>query len=203
MSAPIAHGEGAGGLLVAHLGEPVGIHRIDVVILLERKGVEVLVALGEADSIGRLARGDDDLAHAEFHRRLDDVVGADHIFRERDVVRFDQHPRNGGEMHDRVGRARRPADFEALEAAVDRQGVERLAAVGQIGDHRWNACKIKRFEVDVEDVIAVGDEMRDRVAAGLAGSAGEDDALASHGGPRETGKRTHSAFRRRRGTGCA
>ena len=76
MSAPVALGEGARGLLVDHLRQAVAVHRVDVVVLLQREAVEVLVALGEADAVGRLAGGDDDLADAELHRRLDDVVGA-------------------------------------------------------------------------------------------------------------------------------
>ena len=37
------------------------------------------------------------------------------------------------------------------------------------------------FRVDIEDGIAVRDEMGNGVAAGLAGSAGEHNALAGHG----------------------
>ena len=33
----VAHGEGARGLLVDDLGQPVAVHRIDVVVLLERE----------------------------------------------------------------------------------------------------------------------------------------------------------------------
>ena len=152
MSAPIAHGEGARGLLVADFRQAVGIHRVDVVILLEREGMEVLVALGEADAIGRLARGDDDLAHAELHRRLDDVVGADDVGGEGDVVGLDQHARNGGEMHDRVGRAtaggrarsrRKPkCEVSALNAWPEsvRSAIERV-----------DARQVERLEIDVED----------------------------------------------------
>jgi hypothetical protein len=39
---------------------------------------------------------------------------------------------------------------------------------------------VKRLEVDVEDLIALAEEMRQGVPAGLAGSSGEDDAFAGH-----------------------
>ncbi len=121
-----------------------------------------------------------DLAHAELHRRLDHIVGADHIGREGDVVGLDQDARYGGEMHDRVGRARRPAVAEAGEGGVSGQRVERLPAVGEIGDQRRHARNVQRLQIDVEDFIAVRDEMGDGVPAGLAGSAGEYNALARH-----------------------
>ncbi len=177
----VTHGEGAGGLLVADLGEAVGVHRIDVVILLEREGMEVLVALGEADAVGGLARGDHDLAHAELHRRFDHVVGAGDVRGEGDVVGLDQHARDGGEMHDRVGRARRTAIVEAGEVGMGGERVERLAVVGEVGDQRRHALEVERLQVDIEDGIAMSDQMGNGVAAGLAGSAGEHDALAGHG----------------------
>src|SRR5579883_3243440 len=57
----VAHGESASGLFVDDLGEAVRIHRVDIVVFFKREALEVLVAFGEADAIGRLARGDDDL----------------------------------------------------------------------------------------------------------------------------------------------
>ena len=45
------------------------------------------------------------------------------------------------------------------------------------------------FRSTLRTSIAVGDEMGDGVAAGLAGSAGEDDALAGHGFSLATTKR--------------
>ncbi len=67
--------------------------------------------------------------------------------------------------------------------------VERLTAVSQVGDQRRDARIVERLEIDIEDVVAVGDEMRHGVTAGLAGSAGEHDALAGHGEPREEEER--------------
>ena len=67
----VAHGEGAGGFLVDHLGQAVAVHRVDVVVLFQRERVVVLVALGKAHAIGGLAGGDDDLADAELHRGFD------------------------------------------------------------------------------------------------------------------------------------
>ncbi len=83
-------------------------------------------------------------------------------------------------MDDRVGRARRMAKLEAGKAGVRGQRVESLAAVGQVGDQRLHARQVERLQIDIEDGIAVGDEMRHGVAAGLARSPGEDDAFAGH-----------------------
>ena len=58
------------------------------------------------------------------------------------------------------------------------QRVERLAVVGEVGDQRRDARQVERLQVDIEDGIAVGDQMRNGVPAGLAGSAGEHNALA-------------------------
>ena len=113
--------------------------------------MEVLVAFREADAVGRLARGDDDLAHAELHRRLDDIVGAGDIRREGDVVGLDQHAWNGGEMHDRVGRAGGVALVEAGEGRMGGQRVERLPAVGEVRDQRRDARQVERLQIDIED----------------------------------------------------
>ena len=79
-----------------------------------------------------------------------------------------------------VGRAA-AALVEAGEIGMGGERVERLAVVGEIGDQRGHAGQVERLQVDIEDGIAVGDQMRNGVAAGLAGSAGEYDALAGHG----------------------
>ena len=50
--------EAAGGDLVQHLGEAVAVHRVDVVVLLERQRPRVGLAVGEADAVGGLRRGD-------------------------------------------------------------------------------------------------------------------------------------------------
>jgi hypothetical protein len=121
------------------------------------------------------------MTHAELHRRLDDIVGADDVRCESDVVGLDQHARDGGEMHHRVGRTRRTAIVEAGKGGVGRQRVERLAAVRQISNQSRDARQVERLQIDIEDGIAMGDEMRNGVAAGLAGSAGEHNALAGHG----------------------
>src|ERR1700729_3359733 len=79
------------------------------------------------------------------------------------------------------GRARRAAMVESGEGGVRGQRVERLAVVRQVGDQSRGARQVERLQIDIEDGIAMGDEMRNGVAAGLAGSAGEDNALAGHG----------------------
>src|SRR6202020_108209 len=98
--------------------------------------------------------------------------GACYVGCEGDVVRLDQHARNGGEMHDRVGRAWWVPVVEAGEGRVSGQCVERLPAVCQVGDQSRDARQVERLQIDIEDGIAVSDEMGNRVPAGLAGSAG-------------------------------
>ena len=83
-------------------------------------------------------------------------------------------------MHDRVGRAGGVAIVEAGEARVGGQRIERLPAVGHVGDQSRYARHVERLPIHVEDGITMGDEMRNGVAAGLAGSAGEHNALARH-----------------------
>ena len=78
------------------------------------------------------------------------------------------------------GRAAWPS-VEAGEVEMGGQRVERLAAVGEVGDQRGDAEAVERLQIDIEDGIAVSDEMGNGVPAGLAGSAGEHDALAGHG----------------------
>ena len=114
----VPHGEGAGGLLVHHLGETVAVHRVDVVVFLERKRVIVLVALGETYAVGGFARSDNDLADAKLHRRLDDVVGRDGIDCESGVVGVDEDARNGGEMHNRVNLGGALAGVIAVETKM-------------------------------------------------------------------------------------
>ena len=103
-----------------------------------------------------------------------------HVGGEGRVVRLDQHARHRGEMHDRVGRARRMAAFITVEAEMTGQRIERLAGLRQVGVKRVDAGQIERLEIDVEDRVPLGQQMGDRVAPGLAGPAGEDDAFGGH-----------------------
>ncbi len=48
------------------------------------------------------------------------------------------------------------------------QRIERLAAVGEIGDQRIDAGQIERLQVDVEDMMALDQEMGHGVPPGLA-----------------------------------
>jgi len=96
--------------------------------------VKVLRALGKTDAVGGLAGGDDDLADAELGSRFDDVVSRDGVDAKSLVIGFDQHPRDRRKMHHRIRRRRRLAALETVEAEMGGQGVEGLAAVGQIGD---------------------------------------------------------------------
>ena len=176
----VAHGKGPCGLFIDDLGEPVRVHRIDVIVLFERKAVKILVAFGKTDAVGGLAGRDHDLADTEFRRGLDHIVGADRVDAKRLVVRLDQDARYRGKMHHGIRRRRRPAGFETVEAEMRRQGVEGLAAVGQIGDQGADLRMIERLEVDVEKLVTLVHQMGQNMPAGLASSSGEYHALACH-----------------------
>src|ERR1700694_3797157 len=83
-------------------------------------------------------------------------------------------------MHHGIRRRRRLSGFEAVEAEMRRQGVEGLAAVGQIGDQGADLWMIERFEVDVEKLVTFAHQMGQNMPAGLAGSSREYHALACH-----------------------
>ena len=163
---PVPHRESACGLFVDDLGKPVGVHRIGVVILLEREALEVLVTFGKADAVGGLAGGDHDLADTEFRCGLDYIIGADRVDAEGLVVRLDQYPRDRCKMHHGVRRRRRPAGLEAVEAEMGRQGIEGLAVIRQIGDQRIDAGMIERFEVDIEQLITLAFQVRQDMRSG-------------------------------------
>ncbi|ENN85694.1 hypothetical protein RHSP_09762 [Rhizobium freirei PRF 81] len=128
-----AFGKGAGGLLVHDLGQAVGIHRIDIIVLLQGEMMEIAMAFGKADAIGRLARGDDDLLHAELRSRLDDIVGAHRVDAERLVIGLDQDARDGGEMHHRVERLHALTTIQIRKIAMHGQDIIDLSRIGDIG----------------------------------------------------------------------
>ena len=182
----VAHGKGAAGLFVHDLGQTIAVHRVAVVILFQREGMVILVAFGKADAICRLGTRKDHLADPKFHRGLQHVIGADGVLREGGVVGVDHHPGDGGEMHDGIGRFGGEAVVIAVKAEMGGEGVEHLPAVGDVGDQRVDAGMVKGFEVDVQDLVALGQQVRHSMAPGLAGSAGENDALG-HGYLRQCG----------------
>ena len=172
-----AAGEGAGGALAAQLGGGVAVFRVDVVVLLEREGVVVDVALSEADAVRRLRAGDDDLLDPELARGLDDVVRAQHVAAEALVVRHQHIARVRGEVDHRVRRLQgRVAVLRHVEVGAQR--VEDLPAVGKVDFHRVDVGIVERDQVEVEHFVPLGHEVGDHMAAGFAGPAGEDDAFA-------------------------
>ena len=136
--------EGAGGHLVQHLRQAVAVHRVDVVVLLERQRLRVDLAVGEADAVGGLRGRDDDLADAELHRGLDHVVGPEGVDAEGLVVGLDQDARDRGEMHDGVEGGDAGPGFEFVEAGVGGHRVEHLAGVGDVGDQVVDARVVER-----------------------------------------------------------
>ncbi|MCY1306712.1 hypothetical protein D9M70_565860 [compost metagenome] len=110
--------KGARGLFVDDFGECVAIHRVDVIVLVERKITRVSRLVGENEAVGRLTRCDDDLADAKLHRRLDDIVGAHRIDAKELVVGGDQDARDRGKVDDGIDRLRRERRVEFVQAGV-------------------------------------------------------------------------------------
>ena len=101
--------------------------------------MKITMPLGKADAIGGLAGSNDDLADAELHRRLDDIVGAHRVDPEGLVVWLDQDARHGGEMHHGVEGLRPLPALQVREIAVHRQRIEDLAAIRDVGDQIGHA----------------------------------------------------------------
>ena len=171
--------------LAAEFRARVRVHWVAVIgFLVEGEGMVLVVALAEADAVGCLAACDDDLFDAELTRRLDDVVGAGHVLEEAFVV-WDKHvTRIGAEVDDCVWRA--GMSLVAVLGHVEEGGqcVEDLTAVAEVcfqsvdvfagGDVRGRELD----EVEVEDGVALREQVGDAVAACFAATAGEDNALA-------------------------
>jgi len=166
--------------LVHHLRQPVAVHRVDRVVLVQREARVVLVAVREADAVGRLARRDHDLAHAERGRRLDHVVRAHHVDAEGLGVRLDHVARDRAEVDDRVGRTAPAGFLEAGHVEVAGHRVRDLPAVAEVRDQRVDAGVVERPQVEVQDFVALAQQVGHHVLPCLAAAAGEDDALA-HG----------------------
>ena len=110
-----------GHLLAHQLGERIGALR-PLDLLVDR---HIGRPLGVGDAVDRLARRPHDVADAELPRRLEHVVGRQHVGGEGDVVGRLARRRDGGEVDD-AGHLR--------DALVDhRKGRHRLAEIGDVG----------------------------------------------------------------------
>jgi len=76
-------------------------------------------------------------------------------------------------MHDGVGCFRRCAIVIAFKAEMGGEGVEDLATVGDVGDQRVHVRMVERLEIDVQDLVALRQQMRHGMATGLAGATSE------------------------------
>ena len=54
--------------------------------------------------------------------------------------------------------------------------VEHLPRIGEVADQVVDARMIERHQIEVGDTVATFEQIRDRVTAGLAGTAGEQNA---------------------------
>lgn len=58
------------------------------------------------------------------------------------------------------------------------EGVEDLAAVGEVGFDGVDIGVVEGYEIEVQDFVALRDQIRDAMAAGFTAAAGEDDAFS-------------------------
>ncbi len=128
----------------------------------------VLVALGKAHAVSRLAGGDDHLADAELHRRFDDVVGAHDVDPIGLVVGMHQDAGHSGEMDDRIDGRGRAAPLEAGEVEMRGHRIEDLTGVGDVAEEVGDAGVLGRIEVEVEDIVTAVGEPRENVTARFA-----------------------------------
>ena len=118
----------------------------------------------------------DDVLDAEPASRLEDVVGRHHVEPELVAVRQHARVRDAGEVNDDVERLGFGVGVGVLPGG--RQGVERLAEVSQVGDHRQLVRIGRGVAVDDEDLVALGLQVRHEDLADLAMASGHGDALA-------------------------
>ena len=124
----------------------------------------IAIPLREADTVRRLAARDDYFLDPELAGRFDDVVGAQHVAPKAFRVRDEHVAGVGREVDDGVwgldtGAIGSAGVLVVREVEVGGQGVEGLAGVGQVRFQRMDAWMRQGREVDVEDLVAAGEEI--------------------------------------------
>lgn len=138
----------------------------------------ILVPLCETHPVGSLGTGDDNLLDSELDSRLDHVVGRLRVRLERLVIGYEHVTRIGGEVDDGIRGLGRSGSFDPKLLHIEQRSerVEDLAQIGQVDfegvDGYFWVGKVD--EVEVEDVVALGDEVRDDMSTCLSTSACQD-----------------------------
>ena len=99
-------------------------------------------------------------SEAEQRGRAEDVVGAQHVDLECPLDGADPRRRDGRQVDDRIRAAER---------------LDRLAEVGQVRPEERRIRRLAGDDVDVDDVVAVLDEIAHHCPARLAAAAGHHD----------------------------
>ena len=130
----------------------------------------ITIPLRKANPIGRLTARNNNLLDPQFTRSLNHIVCTQHISLKALVIRYEHVPRIRGEMYDgidgahgycfRVTRIRVVIDVE-----IGCKGIEDLAGVCQVCFEGVDRGVRKRDQVQVEDGVAFGQEIRYYVAA--------------------------------------
>jgi hypothetical protein len=154
--------------------------RVDRVVLLERELVPVLVSLSKAYSVGRLRTRNDNLFDSQFRTSLDDVIRRLRVGLERLVVGYQHVSGIRRQVDHCIGCSRRSRSRNAkvFHGKVRCQGVEDLTRIGQIDLEGVDGYAWVRElgEVEVEDGVALGDEVRDDMSSCFPASSGYNDS---------------------------
>lgn len=139
------------------------------------------VALGEANAIGGFRAGDDDFGDAEFAGSFDDIVGCSHVASEAFIV-WDEHVACVGcKVDDYIWRLGHLILVVTGEVIMRGEGIEDLTTVGEVGlegeDIVVGAGEVD--QVDVEDLVALLDELWDAMASSLAAATSEYNSFSS------------------------
>lgn len=128
------------------------------------------IALGKANAVGGFGAGDDDFGDAEFAGCFDYVVGCGYVASEAFVV-WDEHVACVGcKVDDYIWWLGHLILVVTSEVVMRGESIEDLAAVGEVGLEGENivvgAGEVD--EVDIEDLVALFEELWDAMASSLA-----------------------------------
>ena len=133
----------------------------------------VTIALRKANPIRRLTTRNDDFLHPQLTCRLNDIVCTHHVSLEALVIRNQHVSCISCEMYDRIDGAYRHSVgvsrvLVVLDVEIRGEGIEDLASICEVGLQGVDGGMGERVEVEVKDVVAALEEVRNYVPAGLA-----------------------------------
>ena len=145
------------------------------VLFINRHIVRLQLSIGKANRIGRLRTGKDHLGDAQLHRSLYHIICAEGVLAKTLAIGANHDTRHGGKMNNCVifGNARSRLQF--MEIRILGHRANHLTCIAQI-NQQLGHIQPRRGAVRVNDSMALALQIRDRVTARLAATAGEKDA---------------------------